>query len=78
MRTLSLAVDADGIALITLDDPSRTINVTSPELVADLMAALDRVGTDPAIRGAVLTSGKPGASSPAATSGTSSVRTTAA
>ena len=60
MRTLSLAVDADGIALITLDDPSRTMNVTSPELVADLMAALDRVGTDPAIRGAVLTSGKPG------------------
>jgi len=58
--TLTLALDADGIALITLDDPARTINVTSPELVADLMAALDRVAADPAIRGAVLTSGKAG------------------
>jgi enoyl-CoA hydratase/carnithine racemase len=59
-RTLSFAVDADGIALITLDDPSRPINVTSPELIADLMAALDRVTTDPAVRGAVITSGKAG------------------
>jgi 3-hydroxyacyl-CoA dehydrogenase/enoyl-CoA hydratase/3-hydroxybutyryl-CoA epimerase len=58
---LSLAVDADGIALITLDDPSRAMNVTSPELVAELMAALDRVAADPAIHGAVLTSAKPGA-----------------
>ena len=57
---VTLHVDADGIALITLDDPARTMNVTSPELIAELMAALDRVATDPAITGAVLTSGKPG------------------
>ena len=60
MNTLSFAVDADGIALITLDDPSRAMNVTSPELVGELMAALERVAADPAICGAVLTSGKPG------------------
>jgi 3-hydroxyacyl-CoA dehydrogenase/enoyl-CoA hydratase/3-hydroxybutyryl-CoA epimerase len=60
MATLRFEVDAHGIALITLDDPARTMNVTSPELVADLMAALDRVAADPAIKGAVLTSGKPG------------------
>jgi 3-hydroxyacyl-CoA dehydrogenase/enoyl-CoA hydratase/3-hydroxybutyryl-CoA epimerase len=60
MATLSFEIDADGIALITLDDPARAMNVTSPELVADLMAALDRVAADPAIHGAVLTSGKPG------------------
>jgi 3-hydroxyacyl-CoA dehydrogenase/enoyl-CoA hydratase/3-hydroxybutyryl-CoA epimerase len=35
------------------------MNVTSPPLVADLLAAVDRVAADPAIRGAVLTSGKP-------------------
>lgn len=58
MSTLSFEVDADGIALITLDDPARTLNVTSPELVADLMAALDCVAADPLIQGAVLTSGK--------------------
>jgi 3-hydroxyacyl-CoA dehydrogenase/enoyl-CoA hydratase/3-hydroxybutyryl-CoA epimerase len=57
-RTLSLTVDADGIALITLDDPSRPVNVTSPELVGELLAALDRVAADPVIRGAVLVSGK--------------------
>ncbi len=59
MRTLSIAIDAEGIALITLDDPSRAMNVTSAEMIAELMAALDRVAADPAIRGAVLTSGKP-------------------
>ena len=36
------------------------MNVTSPELVAELMAALDRVAATPAINGAVLTSGKAG------------------
>ena len=58
MRTLSLQVDADGIALITLDDPSRPMNVTSPELFAELMSALDRVASDDGIKGAVITSGK--------------------
>ena len=58
MRTVTLQVDASGIALITLDDPGRSMNVTSPELIADMMAALDRVATDNAIKGAVLTSGK--------------------
>jgi len=60
MSTLTLVVEADGIALITLDDPARPMNVTSPELVADLLAAFDRVAADPTIRGAVLTSGKAG------------------
>jgi 3-hydroxyacyl-CoA dehydrogenase/enoyl-CoA hydratase/3-hydroxybutyryl-CoA epimerase len=60
MATLSFEVDAHGVALITLDDPARAMNVTSPELVDELIAALDRVAADAAIRGAVLTSGKPG------------------
>ena len=58
LAIVTLSVDADGIALITLDDPARPMNVTSPELVAELMAALDRVATDSLITGAVLTSGK--------------------
>jgi enoyl-CoA hydratase/carnithine racemase len=60
MPIASLDVDADGVALITLDDPQRAVNVTSPALVGELIAALDHVATDPAIRGAVLTSGKSG------------------
>jgi 3-hydroxyacyl-CoA dehydrogenase / enoyl-CoA hydratase / 3-hydroxybutyryl-CoA epimerase len=58
LATLRLDLDADGVALITIDDPARAMNVTSPELVRDLMAALARVARDPAIVGAVLTSGK--------------------
>ena len=58
LATLRLEVGADGVALITLDDPARAMNVTSPELTRDLMAALARVVRDPAIVGAVLTSGK--------------------
>jgi 3-hydroxyacyl-CoA dehydrogenase/enoyl-CoA hydratase/3-hydroxybutyryl-CoA epimerase len=57
-RTLRIDIDADGIALITLDDPARSMNVTSPELVADLMTAVERVSRDSDIRGAILTSGK--------------------
>jgi len=60
MAIVTLEVGADGVALITLDDPSRPANVTSPELTAELLAAIDRVAGDDAIRGAVIASGKPG------------------
>jgi 3-hydroxyacyl-CoA dehydrogenase/enoyl-CoA hydratase/3-hydroxybutyryl-CoA epimerase len=60
MAIVTLAVDADGIALITLDDPARPANVTSPQLTAELIAAIDRVAADASIRGAVIASGKPG------------------
>src|SRR5881394_2100262 len=57
---VTLDIDGDGIALVTLDDPERSVNVTTPELTAELLAAIDRVAADDAIRGAVITSGKPG------------------
>jgi enoyl-CoA hydratase/carnithine racemase len=60
MAIVSLEVDGDGVAVITLDDPARAANVTSPELTAELLAAIDRVAVEPAIRGAVIASGKPG------------------
>jgi 3-hydroxyacyl-CoA dehydrogenase/enoyl-CoA hydratase/3-hydroxybutyryl-CoA epimerase len=60
MAIVTLEVGADGVALIKLDDPSRPANVTSPELTAELLAAIDCVAGDDAIRGAVITSGKPG------------------
>ncbi|NRF65888.1 enoyl-CoA hydratase/isomerase family protein [Aquincola sp. S2] len=60
MAIVTTTVDADGVALITLDDPARPANVTTPELTAELLAAVDRVATEPTIRGAVIASGKPG------------------
>jgi 3-hydroxyacyl-CoA dehydrogenase/enoyl-CoA hydratase/3-hydroxybutyryl-CoA epimerase len=58
-RTLHVEVDADGIALITLDDASRPMNVVSPEFIDDMIAAIERIAADPAVRGAVITSAKP-------------------
>jgi 3-hydroxyacyl-CoA dehydrogenase/enoyl-CoA hydratase/3-hydroxybutyryl-CoA epimerase len=59
MPIVTTTVDADGVALIMLDDPERPANVTTPELTAGLLAAVDRVAADAAIRGAVIASGKP-------------------
>jgi 3-hydroxyacyl-CoA dehydrogenase / enoyl-CoA hydratase / 3-hydroxybutyryl-CoA epimerase len=58
MNTLRLQVDADGIALITLDDPSKPMNVVTPQWIDELIEAIERVAADPNIKGAVITSGK--------------------
>ncbi|MBM4227718.1 MAG: 3-hydroxyacyl-CoA dehydrogenase [Gammaproteobacteria bacterium] len=57
-QTLSLAVDADGIALITLDVQGRPMNVITSALVEELGAVVERLRTDTAIKGAVITSAK--------------------
>ena len=57
-QTLSLAVDADGIALITLDVQGRPMNVITSALVVELGAAVERLRSDAAIKGAVITSAK--------------------
>lgn len=59
MSTLQFEVDAQGIALITLNDTSRPVNVVSPAWMDEMIAAIDRVASDDAIRGAIVTSGKP-------------------
>ena len=51
-------LDADGILLLTLDVPGQSMNVITPEVSRDLAAAIERIKTDPAVKGAVLTSGK--------------------
>jgi 3-hydroxyacyl-CoA dehydrogenase / enoyl-CoA hydratase / 3-hydroxybutyryl-CoA epimerase len=51
-------VDADGIGVITLDVPGRSMNVLTPELMADLAALIAHIGAEPGIRGAIVTSGK--------------------
>jgi 3-hydroxyacyl-CoA dehydrogenase/enoyl-CoA hydratase/3-hydroxybutyryl-CoA epimerase len=58
MTTLTLAVDAEGIALITLDVQERPMNVLVPELIDDLRAAIDEIASRPDVRGAIICSGK--------------------
>ena len=51
-------LDADGILLLTIDVPGQSMNVITPEVQRDLAAAIVRLKTDDAVKGAVLTSGK--------------------
>ena len=58
-KHFNLAVDADGIALITMDSPGRSMNVLGPDVETELAAIVDQIVADAAIRGAIITSGKP-------------------
>jgi 3-hydroxyacyl-CoA dehydrogenase/enoyl-CoA hydratase/3-hydroxybutyryl-CoA epimerase len=58
MNTIDLRTGADGVAVLTIDVKDRPMNVMTPEFLADLATAVERVVTDAAIKGAVLTSGK--------------------
>ena len=53
-----LDVDGDGIALVTWDMPGRSMNVIDMGLITELSAVVEKVATDPGIKGAVITSGK--------------------
>ena len=52
--------DADGIALVTWDMPGRSMNVINREVVDEMGKIVDKIATDAAIKGAVVTSGKDG------------------
>jgi 3-hydroxyacyl-CoA dehydrogenase/enoyl-CoA hydratase/3-hydroxybutyryl-CoA epimerase len=58
MANFTLDVDADGIALITWDMPGRSMNVISMDVIGELTTIVEKVATDAAIKGAVITSGK--------------------
>lgn len=55
---LSLVVDNDGIATITIDVPDKPMNVLGPQVMADMSSALDKIEHDDAIKGAIITSAK--------------------
>ena len=50
--------DSDGIALVTWDMPGRSMNVLNPEVIGEFSQIVETITTDPAIKGAVITSGK--------------------
>ncbi len=58
-NAISIDVDKQGIATLTIDMPDRSMNVITPELTAELTAAVDRILGDSAIKSAIITSGKP-------------------
>ena len=58
METFKIDVDADGIALITFDVPGRSMNTLTGKVMQEIPEWVERVKTDDAIKGAVLTSGK--------------------
>ncbi len=59
MSSFKLDVDSDGIALITWEMADRSMNVITMDVIEELGAVVDKVTNDSAIKGAVITSGKP-------------------
>ncbi len=57
-QNFTFEIDADGIALIAWNMPGRSMNVIDAKVMEELAAIVERVATDAAVKGAVLTSGK--------------------
>jgi 3-hydroxyacyl-CoA dehydrogenase/enoyl-CoA hydratase/3-hydroxybutyryl-CoA epimerase len=58
MVHFKLDTDADGIALVTWDSPGRSTNVIDLRVMEELSQVVEKVASDTAIKGAVITSGK--------------------
>ena len=57
-NAITMDVGADGIAVATMDLPGRPMNVVNDELMTALAHVVERVESDDAVKGLVLTSGK--------------------
>ena len=57
-QNFNFDIDADGIALVSWNMPGRSMNVIDAKVMEELTAIVEKVATDAAIKGAVLTSGK--------------------
>ncbi len=60
MTDFTMTTDADGVATIVWDTKGKSMNVMTLEAWDDLDALVDQVLADDAIKGAIITSGKPG------------------
>ena len=58
LQNFTLDIDADGIALVTWNMPGRSMNVIDAKVGQELSSIVEKVTTDAAIKGAVITSGK--------------------
>ena len=57
-KTLKVDVDSDGIALVTIDLPGKSMNVWDADLMEDFAKWVDLFIADDSVKGAVITSGK--------------------
>jgi 3-hydroxyacyl-CoA dehydrogenase / enoyl-CoA hydratase / 3-hydroxybutyryl-CoA epimerase len=57
-QIFQIQIDGDGVALVTIDAPGRSMNVIGDAFLAEFGQVVERLATDPDICGAVLTSGK--------------------
>ena len=58
-NTIQYTVDKDGIAILMLDLPGKSMNVLCDELIADLSACVEKVASDETVKGAIVASAKP-------------------
>jgi len=52
---LSITVDADGIAIATMDSPGRSMNVLDADVLQELSEIIDSTTKDEKIKGVVIT-----------------------
>jgi 3-hydroxyacyl-CoA dehydrogenase/enoyl-CoA hydratase/3-hydroxybutyryl-CoA epimerase len=58
LQNFRFEIDGDGIGLLTWDMPGRSMNVITTQVMDELECVIDKVAGEPAIKGAVITSGK--------------------
>ncbi len=59
LENFALDVDADGVAVVTIDVAGASVNALSSALFDEMREIIDRLETDDAIKAVVITSGKP-------------------
>jgi 3-hydroxyacyl-CoA dehydrogenase/enoyl-CoA hydratase/3-hydroxybutyryl-CoA epimerase len=57
-KTLKVETDADGVSLVTIDLPGKSMNVWDADLMEDFSKWVDAFIADDKVKGAVITSGK--------------------
>ena len=58
LKDFRFEVDADGVAIITWDTPNKPMNLVSYDMVSEIETMVEKVASDPAIKGAVITTAK--------------------
>jgi 3-hydroxyacyl-CoA dehydrogenase/enoyl-CoA hydratase/3-hydroxybutyryl-CoA epimerase len=58
MDTITYKVDADGVALVTVDVKDKPMNVITNEFMDDVFEVAEKIASDDKVKGAVVTSGK--------------------
>jgi len=60
-NNFKLDTDSDGIVTLTIDVPNQTMNVWTPDFINEFDSFIDDYNTNDAMKGLVVTSGKPNA-----------------